>query len=220
MVLAGTPPRPVRAGDTVPGAPGLVPAARHLRPGLGRVPGYHPDRGSPGRGGDGRRGRGPPDPVSLPADPRREQPVQPRRGSWPVQRPRDKPDFPSAAGEVGRIDAALEALRALPSGFANPQTFFNQQVELVGSLDGLYFNQDRVIITSGRRADPARPGQVVISELTARRFGLRVGQSLAVNLYSPQQASDPRFNPLTGPPPPRPAHGHRHWRVHRRSRPG
>ena len=42
---------------------------------------------------------------------------------------------------------ALYALRALPSGYADPDTLFNQQVELVGSLNGLYFDQDRVIIT-------------------------------------------------------------------------
>ena len=83
---------------------------------------------------------------------------------------------------------ALNGLRALRSGFADPHPFFNQQVELVGSLDGLYFDQDRVIITSGRRANPRRPGEVVISEQTARRFGLGIGQSLTVNLYSGQPA--------------------------------
>src|SRR5216683_2726163 len=95
---------------------------------------------------------------------------------------------------------ALNGLRALPSGFADLRTSFNQQVEMVGSLDGLYFNQDRVIITSGRRADTRRPGEVVISEQTARRFGLRIGQSLTVNLYTGQQASDPGFNPMTRSP--------------------
>ena len=95
---------------------------------------------------------------------------------------------------------AFPGLRALRSGFADPQTFFNQQVELVGSLDGLYFDQDRVIITSGRRANPRRPGEIVISEQTARRFGLRIGQSLTYNLYSGQQAGDPGFNPMTRQP--------------------
>src|SRR6266702_827150 len=95
---------------------------------------------------------------------------------------------------------ALYGLRALRTGFADPQTLFNQQVELVGSLDGLYFGQDRVIITSGRRANPGRPGEIVISEQTAGRFGLRIGQSLTVNLYSPQQASDPGFNFMTRQP--------------------
>jgi len=95
---------------------------------------------------------------------------------------------------------ALSGLRALPSGFADPQTLFNQQVELVGSLDGLYFDQDRVIITGGRRADLRRPGEIVISEQMAGRFGLRVGQSLTVNLYSGQQAGDPGFDPMTRQP--------------------
>jgi hypothetical protein len=95
---------------------------------------------------------------------------------------------------------ALSGLRALRSGFADPQTLFNQQVELVGSLDGLYFDQDRVIITAGRRADPRQPGEVIISEQTAGRFGLRVGQSLTVNLYSAQQAGDPGFDPMTRQP--------------------
>jgi hypothetical protein len=95
---------------------------------------------------------------------------------------------------------ALNGLRALRSGFADPQTSFNQQVELVGSLDGLYLDQDRVIITSGRHANPRRPGEVVISEQTAGRFGLRIGQSLTVNLYSGQQASDRGFNPMTKQP--------------------
>ena len=95
---------------------------------------------------------------------------------------------------------ALYGLRALRSGFADPRTSFNQQVELVGSLDGLYFDQDRVIITSGRRANPGRPGEIVISEQTARRFGLRIGQSLTVNFYSTQQVSDPGFDPMTRQP--------------------
>jgi hypothetical protein len=95
---------------------------------------------------------------------------------------------------------ALNGLRALRSGFADLQTPFNQQVELVGSLDGLYFDQDRVIITSGRRANPRRPGEIVTSEQAARRFGLRIGQSLNVNLYSGQQASDPGLNPMTSQP--------------------
>jgi hypothetical protein len=95
---------------------------------------------------------------------------------------------------------ALYALRALPSGYADPDTPFNQQVELVGSLNGLYFDQDRVIITAGRRANPRRPGEVVVSQLTAHRFGLHPGQSLEANFYSGQQAADSAFNPMTRSP--------------------
>ena len=112
------------------------------------------------------------------------------------------------AGQISRLPrvrsaesyVALYGLRALRSGFADPRASFNQQVELVGSLDGLYFDQDRVIITSGRRANPGRPGEIVISEQAARRFGLRIGQSLTINLYSPQQAGDPGFDFMTRQP--------------------
>src|ERR1700727_2950152 len=66
-------------------------------------------------------------------------------------RPSHLPQVRSAESYV-----ALNGLRALPSGYADPDTPFNQQVELVGSLNGLYFDQDRVIITAGRRANPGR----------------------------------------------------------------
>lgn len=95
---------------------------------------------------------------------------------------------------------ALNGLRALPSGFATIDTPFNEQVEVVGSLDGLYLDQDRVIITEGRLANSKRAGEIVISEQTARRFGLRPGQSFDLNLYSGQQAADPRFDPMTRQP--------------------
>jgi hypothetical protein len=95
---------------------------------------------------------------------------------------------------------ALIGLRALPSGFADPRTAFNQRMELVGSLNGLYFDQDRVIITAGRRASPGRADEAVVSEQTAGRFGLRPGQSLTINLYSGAQAADPDADPMTQPP--------------------
>jgi hypothetical protein len=100
----------------------------------------------------------------------------------------------------GKAYVALYGLRALRSGFADYQDPFNQQVELVASLDGLYFSQDRVIITRGRRARPDRPGEVVVSEQTADRFGLHVGQSLTMNFYSGQEANDPDYDPMTRPP--------------------
>jgi putative ABC transport system permease protein len=118
------------------------------------------------------------------------------------------PYSPRVVGQVSRLPrvrsaesyVALNGLRAQRSGFADPETSFNQRVELVSSVDGLYFGQDRVIITSGRRASLGRPGEIVVSEQTARRFGLRIGQVLTENFYSGQQASDPGFNPVTRQP--------------------
>ncbi len=84
-------------------------------------------------------------------------------------------------------DAIIEHMSALPAWFARTLTW-DRGHELAQHQ------------TSGRRADPRRPGEVVISEQTAARFGLHPGQSLPINLYSRQQASDPRFNPMTRPP--------------------
>lgn len=91
---------------------------------------------------------------------------------------------------------ALLGLRAMPSGFASPLDPFNEAIELVGSLDGLYFDQDRFIVTSGRRADPRRVGDIMVNEQAAHRFGLRVGQQFDENIYSQAQYdSYPRYNP-------------------------
>ena len=107
------------------------------------------------------------------------------------------------AGLVGRLShlpqvrsaesyVALNGLRALRSGYADPDTPFNQQVELVGSLIGLYFDQDRVIITAGRRANPQTARRDGRQRADGHRFGLYAGQSLEANFYSGQQAADPR----------------------------
>ena len=98
---------------------------------------------------------------------------------------------------AARTYVSILGLRTAPDGTINPASDFNQQVEMVGSLDGLYFSQDKVIVTAGRRADPRRADEVMVSDQTAQRFGLHVGQVLDVNLYTQQQFGDPDANPET-----------------------
>jgi len=101
---------------------------------------------------------------------------------------------------AARTYVSILGLRAAPDGKVDPTSDFNVQVEMVGSLDGLYFSQDKVIVTAGRRADPHRADEVMVSDQTAQRFGLRVGQVLDVNLYTQQQFDDPDTNPETTRP--------------------
>jgi hypothetical protein len=101
---------------------------------------------------------------------------------------------------AARTYVSILGLRTAPDGTVNPASDFNQQVEMVGSLDGLYFGQDKVIVTAGRRADPRRADEVMVSDQTAQRFGLHVGQVLDVNLYTQQQFDDPDANPETTKP--------------------
>ncbi len=64
--------------------------------------------------------------------------------------------------------------------FSNP--FVNQ--EAAGSVNGLYFNQDKITIVEGRRANPTRADEVVVSRYSAQLFGLRVGQSVTLGIFS------------------------------------
>ncbi|WP_426571116.1 ABC transporter permease [Aquihabitans sp. McL0605] len=58
------------------------------------------------------------------------------------------------------------------------------QGEWVGSVDGLYFDQDAMAITHGRMADPTKVGEVVISESMAELTHYGVGQRLPVGVFS------------------------------------
>ena len=63
-------------------------------------------------------------------------------------------------------------------------------VILVGSVDGMLFDQDRFTVTEGRRADPDDPHQVMLTEVAAQVLGLHVGQSFEVS-GTPNSGSGP-----------------------------
>ena len=66
-------------------------------------------------------------------------------------------------------------------------------LETVGSLNGLYFSQDRVTVIVGRRADPRDPGQVMLSAQAARLLGLRLGEALPMGFYTNAQSESPWY---------------------------
>ncbi len=47
-----------------------------------------------------------------------------------------------------------------------------------GSVNGLFFNQDRVTVVQGRMANPKKVGEIMMSPGAARQLDLRVGQSV------------------------------------------
>ena len=55
------------------------------------------------------------------------------------------------------------------------------------SVNGLYFNQDKVDIVSGRMANPHRADEVVVDELAANAIGYHVGQVLRYGFFSNAQ---------------------------------
>ncbi|MDQ6948534.1 MAG: FtsX-like permease family protein [Actinomycetota bacterium] len=76
----------------------------------------------------------------------------------------------------------------------------SQTFEAVGSLDGLFFDQDRFAPTRGRRPDPGRADEVALNELAASRYGYRVGQTIELGTYSDDQVLDPNFRVHPSPP--------------------
>ncbi len=66
-------------------------------------------------------------------------------------------------------------------------------VVTVGSVNGLYFNQDRVTVIRGRMTDPRRPDQVVMNAQAARELGLHVGAVVPLGFYTNAQASSPGY---------------------------
>ncbi|HXN58920.1 MAG TPA: FtsX-like permease family protein [Acidimicrobiales bacterium] len=61
------------------------------------------------------------------------------------------------------------------------------QVELIASADGEYSSQDRVTITSGRRADPSRPDELVATPSAAAFLGLHVGSHVSMGIWANNQ---------------------------------
>jgi hypothetical protein len=72
-------------------------------------------------------------------------------------------------GDVRNVESSIY-LNAFPlqrSGAPALLPVFDNDVVTEGSIDGEYFNQDRVVVTSGRMADPARRDEFVTSALAA-----------------------------------------------------
>jgi hypothetical protein len=62
-----------------------------------------------------------------------------------------------------------------------------------GSVDGLYFNQDRVTIIRGRLANPNRANEMMLSAEGASALFVRVGSTLPIGIYTNAQTQLPGF---------------------------
>lgn len=74
------------------------------------------------------------------------------------------------------------------------------QIYSAASVDGLYFNQDRVAVIQGRMADPRRPDEFVMTAEAARLLGLHVGESVPYGLFTNEQTSLPGLGTPSVPP--------------------
>jgi hypothetical protein len=63
----------------------------------------------------------------------------------------------------------------------------NANFDVNGSVDGLYFNLDRVTVLQGRMADPKRANEIMMTVGAADALGLHVGQTLTWGTYTNSQ---------------------------------
>ncbi len=98
---------------------------------------------------------------------------------------------------VAHVESALFSINAFVlSKHGTPlinRAYQTGEVGAVASLDGEFFNQDRVSVVAGRRADPRNPNQFMATALTERLMGWHVGQRVRFGFYSSAQTSNPKF---------------------------
>jgi len=82
----------------------------------------------------------------------------------------------------------LTAATLTPAGRIG--TILETQVELVASPDGLFTDQDRLTITQGRAADPARADEVVATNEAASVLHLHVGERIPVGIMLNSSGSE------------------------------
>lgn len=82
--------------------------------------------------------------------------------------------------EVKHVESYEGLDASLVNAGAPEARSLNGNVVLVGSVDGLLFNQDRFAVTSGRMADPKRADEVMVTQSAAAAMGLHLGQTIPV----------------------------------------
>jgi len=104
---------------------------------------------------------------------------------------------------VRKVESAV-LLNAVPylshnqtSGDGEPSAKDPTGLNAIGSVDGLYFDVDRVTVTKGHMANPDNPNEVVIQ--ASQGNGLHLGQRIAFGIYSNAQESRPGFTAASAP---------------------
>ncbi len=97
-----------------------------------------------------------------------------------------------------RVGLVLNGVPLRPDG--SPRVETSGLVYPLAGTDGLFFNQDRVVVTEGRMADPTRPDEMMTTASGAQLLGWHVGQTIPYGFYTNEQQGLPRFGTSSVPP--------------------
>ena len=95
--------------------------------------------------------------------------------------------------EVAEVQSWLGVLSGPIGPDGAPVAAAGDAINVAGSVDGLFFDEDRVAVIKGRMANPAAPNEFMTSELGARALGFHVGQSVPFGIYTLATATSPGF---------------------------
>ncbi len=97
---------------------------------------------------------------------------------------------------VQRVEAASLSVNAFPLGRTGApafSAFLSGEAVPIGSINGEYFDQDRVTVTAGRMADPDRADEFVVTAEAQRLLGWHVGEVIPMGVYTNAQTSEAAF---------------------------
>jgi FtsX-like permease family len=98
---------------------------------------------------------------------------------------------------VQGVKSALQSVNAFPLGSSGaaifPPAYLSGEAAPVGSIDGEYFDQDRVTVTAGRMADPRSADQFVATAQAVRLLGWHVGDVIPMGVYTNAQVNAAAF---------------------------
>jgi hypothetical protein len=93
--------------------------------------------------------------------------------------------------------ASVVGINAGPLGKNDEPLAASNGIGANGSVNGLYFKEDRVVVTQGRAANPKNPHEFVLDTRTAREFGYHLGETVTMgwisNATGASQGTSPNF---------------------------
>lgn len=101
---------------------------------------------------------------------------------------------------VRHVEAAVPIAAAPLAANGGPRLVNINDIQPVASVDGLFFDQDRLAVTAGRMADPDRADEIVMTASAAHLLGVRLGEVIPYGVYTADQMSLPGFGTASVPP--------------------
>ena len=95
---------------------------------------------------------------------------------------------------VGAADYNLTVFPLAPNGTpVISKSALLGETEPIGSVNGEYFDLDKVTVTAGRMANPERLNEFVATVEEERLDHLRVGESIRLAFYTSEEGNSPDF---------------------------